>query len=67
MPWGAMSRYRLLILDERGTTVGAVEFESGDDEAAKGHAETVLGGSQCGELWRRIVPVEGNGHVRKPH
>jgi len=59
-----MPHYRLDILDERGAMMGAVEFESTDDEAAKGHAETVLGGDHCGELWRRIRPVEGNGHAR---
>ena len=59
-----MPHYRLVILDEHGATMGAVEFEFTDDEAAKGHAETVLGGDHSGELWRRIKPVEGNGRGR---
>jgi hypothetical protein len=65
-----MPHYRLHILDQRGGLMGAVEFESTDDHAAQGHAEMVLGGSHCGELWRLInsdPPVDRNGHAREPH
>ena len=58
-----MPHYRLHILDEHGGTIGAVDFESTDDEAAKGKAEIVLGDDHRGELWRRIRPAEGNGHT----
>jgi hypothetical protein len=60
-----MPHYRLYILDEHGATIGAVEFEATDDELAKQQAENVLGSSHSGELWRRIPPIEGNGHARE--
>ena len=55
---GAMPRYRLHILDERGDLVGAVEFECANDAAATRKAQTVLAGTP-GELWRRVnAPLE---------
>jgi len=59
-----MPHYRL-----RMGLMDALEFECNDDEAAKGHAEMVLGGGRCGELWRRVnwdPPLDANGHAREP-
>ncbi len=64
-----MPHYRLYILDGGGGMMGAVEFESTNDEQAKQHAETVLGDAQCGELWRRVnsdPAAERGGHAREP-
>ena len=50
-----MPYYRFHILGPRGEAMGAVAFDSADDEAAKAHVATLLAG-HGGELWR-LVPV----------
>ena len=50
-----MPYYRFHILGQRGEPMGAVAFDSADDEAAKAHVVRLLEG-HGGELWR-LVPV----------
>jgi hypothetical protein len=52
-----MPHYRLHILDRRGDAVGAVAFDSADDEAATARVAALLEG-QGGELWRLVPPLE---------
>ena len=51
-----MPHYRLHILDRRGDALGAVAFDSVDDEAAKARVATLLAG-HGGELWRLVPPL----------
>ncbi len=61
-----MPHYRMYILDEHGATIGAVDFEASDDEAAQKASKAVLGSDHRGELWRRIRSGEANGESREP-
>jgi hypothetical protein len=58
-----MPHYRLYVMDSDSATIGAVEFEAADDEAAREQAKTALSDDHRGELWRQ-VPLEGKGRAR---
>jgi 4-hydroxyphenylpyruvate dioxygenase-like putative hemolysin len=59
-----MPHYRLYVLDAHGATIGAVDLEAADDEAAREQAKIVLGDNHQGELWRQVPIIEGNGETR---
>ena len=60
-----MPQYHLDLLNEQGELAGAIQFESADDQVAKAHAETVLGG-HGGKLWRLLTVIVQDGPPADP-